>query len=590
MQPAALESALPRFDRASFDGCGPATRIGVGPVGGKAAGLIRIHDTITTAFPASGAFEVSIPTMSVITTEHFDRFLEENSLEEEALSRESDDAIARAFQRGRLPAEIVGDLRALANGIHAPLAVRSSSLLEDALGRPFAGVYATKMIPNNELEPDARFRKLDSAVKLVWASTYFGGARSYRDSIDVPLRRERMAVLLQEVVGRRHGDRYYPDISGVARSYGFYRFGSARPEDGIALLALGLGKTIVDGGICWTYSPAHPAAPAPFASPADLLEATQTEFWAVNMGKPPAYDPARETEYLVKGSLAEADEDGTLRLTGSTWSAASDRLVPGTGVAGPRVVNFAPLLVHEQYPLNAVLKGLLSACEKAEGGPVEIEFAATLDPRREPPVRVGLVQVRPMVVSTELVRVTGEDRPGWKVFLSSEQVLGNGIVENIGDIVYVVPSRFDPARSRQIAAEVRASNRALLAEGRPYVLVGFGRWGSADPWLGIPVAWGDVAGAKVLVEAPRPERSIEMSQGSHFFHNISSFGVSYFSFPPGGSGTLDWKWLEGRAMADAADAAAEGPYVRHVRLAAPLRVEVDGRLGRGIIWRPDEDR
>jgi hypothetical protein len=189
-----------------------------------------------------------------------------------------------------------------------------------------------------------------------------------------------------------------------------------------------------------------------------------------------------------------------------------------------------------------------------------------------------------MVVSTELVDVTEGERPGFKAFLGSDQVLGNGIVEGIADIVYVVPGRFDPARSRQIAAEVAASNRALLAEGRPYVLIGFGRWGSADPWLGIPVAWGDVAGAKVLVEAPRPERSIEMSQGSHFFHNISSFGVSYFSFPPGGSGTLDWKWLE------ALPAVAEGPFVRHVRLAAPLRVEVDGRRGRGIIWRPDGER
>jgi hypothetical protein len=578
------ESALPHFDRGVFDGSGPATRIGEGAVGGKAAGLIRIRDTLTSAFPESTAFEVSIPTMSVITTEHFDRFLEENRLEETALCQESDDAIARAFQKGHLPAEIVGDLRALANRIHAPLAVRSSSLLEDALERPFAGVYATKMIPNNEHEPDARFRKLDSAVKLVWASTYFRGARAYRDSIDASLRREKMAVLLQEVVGRRHGDRYYPDISGVARSYGFYRFGSARPEDGVALLALGLGKTIVDGGLCWTYSPAHPAAPAPFASPADLLEATQTEFWAVNMGKPPAYDPVRETEYLVKGSLAEAEDDGTLLLTGSTWSTASDRLVAGTGVAGPRIVTFAPLLVHEQYPFNDFLKLLLSACEKAEGGPVEIEFAATLDTRREPPVRFGLLQVRPMVVSTELVRVTEGDRPGWKVFLSSDQVLGNGVVENVSDIVYVVPGRFDAARSRPIAAEVAASNRALLAERRPYLLIGFGRWGSADPWLGIPVAWGDVAGAKVLVEAPRPERSIEMSQGSHFFHNISSFGVSYFSFPPGGSGKLDWEWLEGQTAAD------EGPFVRRVRLAKPLRVEVDGRLGRGIIWRPDKDR
>ena len=577
------EPALLRFDRERFDGSGPATRIGEGPVGGKAAGLIRIRDTLAAAFPASPEFEVSIPTMSVITTESFDRFLEENRLEEAALSGGSDDAIARAFLGGHLPVEIVGDLRALANRIHAPLAVRSSSLLEDALERPFAGVYATKMIPNNEVEADARFRKLDAAVKLVWASTYFRSARAYRDTVDAGLRQEKMAVLLQEVVGRRHGERYYPDISGVARSYGFYRFGSARPEEGVVLLALGLGKTIVDGGISWTYSPAHPAAPAPFSSAADLLQATQTEFWAVNMGKPPAYDPVRETEYLVQGSLAEAEEDGTLRLTASTWSAASDRLVPGTGVAGPRAVNFAPLLVHGQLPFNEILKSLLSVCQKAAGGPVEIEFAATLEPRRQPPVRVGLLQVRPMVVSTELVDLTEGAGSGWNALLSSDHVMGNGIAEDIRDIVYLAPGRFDAARSRLIAGEIAARNRALLAEGRPYVLIGFGRWGSADPWLGIPVVWGDVAGAKVLVEASRPERGIEMSQGSHFFHNISSFGVSYFSFPPGGSGTLDWEWLESRP------AQSEGPFVRHVRLQAPLRVEVDGRVGRGIIWRRNEE-
>ena len=576
------EPALLRFDRELFDGSGPATRIGDGPVGGKASGLIRIRDTLAAAFPPSPAVEVSIPTMSVITTEHFDRFLEENRLDPEALSGESDDAIARAFLAGHLPVEIVGDLRAVANRIHAPLAVRSSSVLEDALERPFAGVYSTKMIPNNELEPDARFRKLDAAVKLVWASTYFRGARAYRETVDAGHRQEKMAVLLQEVVGRRHGDRYYPDISGVARSYGFYRFGSALPEEGVVLLALGLGKMIVDGGISWTYSPAHPAASAPFASTADLMQATQTEFWAVNMGKPPAYDPVRETEYLVRGSLREAEEDGTLNMTASTWSAASDRLVPGTGVKGPRVVNFAPLLVHEQFPVNDMFRSLLSVCEKAAGGPVEIEFAATLEPRRQPPVRLGLLQVRPMVVSTELVDLTHEARSGRRVFLSSDHVMGNGVVEDISDVVYLPPGRFDAARSRVIASEVAARNRALLDEGRPYVLIGFGRWGSADPWLGIPVAWGDVAGAKVLVEASRPERGIEISQGSHFFHNISSFGVSYFSFPPGGSGTLDWEWLESRS------AAAEGPFVRHVRLAAPLRVEVDGRVGRGIIWRDEE--
>ena len=582
MSATSREPDLGPFERDLFDGTGPATRIGDGPVGGKAAGLIRIRDTLEASFPSSSAAEVSIPTMCVLTAEHFDNFIRENALDVAALCRGSDDAIARAFLAGHLPVEIVGDLRAVAEKIRAPLAVRSSSLLEDALERPFAGVYSTKMIPNNELDADARFRRLDSAIKLVWASTYFRGARAYRETVDAGGRQEKMAVLLQEVVGRRHGDRYYPDISGVARSYGFYRFGAARPEDGVVLLALGLGKTIVDGGVSWTYSPAHPAAPAPFGSPGEMLEATQTEFWAVNMGKPPAYDPVRETEYLVKGSLPDAEEDGTLSLTASTWSAASDRLVPGIGVAGARVVNFAPLLVHEFLPFNALLQSLRSVCEKAAGGAVEIEFAATLDRKRQPSLRIGLLQVRPMVVSAELVDLAEGPRPGWRVFLASDHVLGNGISSGIGDVVYLPAGRFDPAKSRAVAAEIATLNRTLSAEGRPYVLIGFGRWGSADPWLGVPVVWGDVAGAKVLVEASRPERGIEMSQGSHFFHNISSFGVAYFSFPPGGSGTLDWEWLDGLS------AATEGTFTRHVRLPAPVEVQVDGRRGSGIIWRREE--
>ncbi len=580
----ATEPALPLFDRRLFDGKEPATLMGEGPVGGKAAGLIRIRDTLASAFPGDlPEFEVSIPTMSVITTERFDRFMEENGLGEIAFSGESDDAIARAFLKGDFPADLVGDLRSLADHIHAPLAVRSSSLLEDALNRPFAGVYATKMIPNNEPEADARFRKLAEAVKLVWASTYFRAATAYRSTVDAALRKEKMAVLLQEVVGRRHGDRYYPDISGVARSYGFYRFGSARPEDGIVLLALGLGKTIVDGGASWTYSPAHPRAPAPFASTSDLLKSTQTEFWAVNMGKPPAYDPVRETEYLVRGSIVDAEEDGTLQATASTWNAASERLVSGTGTPGPRVLNFASLLIHDQYPLNDAVRLLLSACGSAAGGPVEIEFAATLEPRREPPLRIGLLQVRRMAVSTESVDVDAAARSGLRVLLSSDQVMGNGIVDGIRDVVYLRPDRFDARHSRAIAEEVAARNRVLLEEGTPYILIGFGRWGSADPWLGVPVAWGDVAGARVLVEASRPERGIEMSQGSHFFHNISSFGVSYFSLPPEGAGTLDWEWLESRPLV------AESFFLRHVRAAGPLRVEVDGRAGRGIIWRCDEE-
>ena len=305
---------IPQFDRQFFDGKERFTRIGSGAVGGKGAGLLRIHQLLlasleTDAFPGCA---VEIPTLTVLATDMFDAFMQRNALHEDVAEDLPDDRIAGAFQRADLQTELLGDLRALVRQVHQPLAVRSSSLPEDALYRPFAGVYGTKMIPNNQPDPDTRFQRLVDAIKFVYASTFFANARRYLRMTDHRPEDEKMAVLIQEVVGRRHGERFYPDVSGVARSYNFYRFGHARPEDGVATLALGLGKTIVDGGVAWSYSPAWPRAGPPFASARDTLGQTQTAFWAVNMGRPPAHDPIRETEYLVRGDLRDAERDGTL--------------------------------------------------------------------------------------------------------------------------------------------------------------------------------------------------------------------------------------------------------------------------------------
>jgi hypothetical protein len=574
-----VTKSVAKFNREFFDAQEEMTYIGAGEFGGKATGLAFIHDTLAGSIDAAEFPDVtvSIPRLTVLTTEVFDTFMERNELWETALSDLHDDRIAHAFQKAEFPTEYIGDLMALIAKVHQPLAVRSSSLLEDAMYHPFAGVYATKMIPNNQPDVETRFRKLVEAVKFVWASTFFGEAKAYIARVGQKIENEKMAVIIQEVVGSRFGERFYPHFSGVARSFNFYPMGRAKPEDGVVDLALGLGKTIVDGGLCWTYSPSFPKAAPPYASARDLVDHTQNLFWSVNMGKPPAYDPIHETEYLIQPSLSNAEEDGTLTHLASTYDVGSDRLVPGMHVAGPRVLNFSPLLNYNVIPLNNLLKKLLKACETTVGAPVEIEFAVTLGMERALPARLGFLQVRPMVVSNETVEVGEEMMHGAKVAAASNKVLGNGVVEDVSDVVYVRPETFEARHTPQILNEIAEINQRLTAEHRPYLLIGFGRWGSSDPWLGIPVVWSQISGARVIVEATLPDMNVDLSQGSHFFHNLTSFQVCYFAVRHDGPYHIDWDWL------NAQEKVFETEHVRHVRAASPLRIAVDGRSGRGVI-------
>ena len=516
--------------------------------------------------------------MAVVATDCFDEFIERNRLHELPLEEMSDDRIGNAFQHADLPVELLGDLRALSVEVKTPLAIRSSSLLEDALDRPFAGVYATKMIPNNQLDPDTRFQKLVEAIKFVYASTYFREARDYIRTTGHRPDEEKMAVIIQEVVGHRHGERFYPDISGVGRSYNFYSVPPALPQDGVVNLALGLGKTIVDGGISWTYSPAYPKKPPPFASITEMLRSTQTEFWAVNMGKPPAYDPVSEVEYLVQADLKDAEADETLRFVASTFDPTRDRVVPGIGARGARVLDFAPLLVLEQAPLNSLIRQLLSASEESLRAKVEIEFAVAIEQSGdELKFRLGFLQVRPMVVSEEVVEVTADDLADPAAIVASDMVMGNGVEDGIQDIVFVRPEKFSAMQTPLIAQDIDAINRRLLDEHRPYILIGFGRWGSSHPSLGIPVLWSQISGAKTIVEATIPEMNVELSQGSHFFHNLSSFRASYLMVRHDGPFAINWDWLNRQPVV------TETELVRHIRPSAPLAVRVDGRSARGVV-------
>ncbi len=576
---AGSEPAVPRFER-RFLGAPSPTRIGDGAIGGKAHGLVRAAAVLHAKSVAArfAGITVDIPRMVVLTTDVFDAFLEHNGLSPATTEGLADDRIALAFQHGALPPEVIGDLRAIVEEARLPLAVRSSSLLEDALERPFAGVYQTKMIPNFEPDPAARFQRLVEAVKFVYASTRFRAARDYAHAAGSSPADEKMAVIIQEVVGRRFDRRYYPHVSGVARSFHWYPIAPARPADGVVSLALGLGKTIVDGGVCWTFSPSRPSVPPPFGSVRERVRGSQTTFWAIHLDRPAVYDPTAETEFLVQPGLEAADYDGTLRHVASTYDAAADRLRPGTARDGPRVVDFAPLLAHGEMPLPAVVQELLHAFEDERGTAVEIEFALTIDDSAELQARFGLLQVRPMAVLDEAVEVTEQDLDDGTALVASERVLGNGVDTTIFDVVYVRPETFDPGATRHIAREIAERNRALVAAHRPYLLIGFGRWGSSDPSLGIPAEWSDVAGARAIVEATLPRMNVEPSQGSHFFHNLSSFRVSYFMVHHAGR-PIDWGWLARQAVV------AETEHVRHVRLDSALTVRVDGRATRGVIRR-----
>ncbi len=578
-------SELPLFDRKFWQGAFRCTQIGTGAIGGKASGLAFIKDLLTEQISPSSFpnVEISVPTMAVIATDCFDQFMSQNHLGDLSFEMMSDARIANAFQKADLPMELLGDLRAVTLQVKTPLAIRSSSLLEDALGRPFAGVYATKMIPNNQPDPDSRFRRLVEAIKFVYASTYFREARDYR-ATDSEMKSEKMAVIIQEVVGLPRGERFYPDVAGVARSYNYYAIDPARPEDGVVTLALGLGKTIVDGGVAWSFSPSFPQKPPPFASVDEMLEGTQRDFWAVNMGKPPAYDPVSETEYLVQANLADAEADGVLEVLASTYDGERDSVVPGISFAGPRMVNFAPMLVHERFPITALVKALLAAAEKVLNAKVEIEFALTLPKQITERPRLGFLQVRSMMVPNEIVEVTQEELSGPYVIVSSDMVIGNGISEDIQDIVFVRPENFSPMSTPVIAQQLEAVNRELQQQQRPFVLIGFGRWGSSHSSLGIPVDWSQISGARTIVEATLPEMNVELSQGSHFFHNLSSFGATYFMVQHGGHGSINWNWLNIQPVVH------ETSLVRHVRPSVSLSVRVDGRSRRGVILAASSNR
>lgn len=558
-------------------------RIGGGSLGGKARGLaftrhLLNRHRMTRRFPGT---RIAVPPAVVLATDVFDQFLNENDLLDFALQSSDEHEIERRFLAASLPAHASEALLRLLEQVHYPLAVRSSSLLEDSHYLPFTGVYETFMLANQNPDIHLRLDQLMEAIKRVYASTFSQHAKAYVRATPYRLEEEKMAVILQQIVGTKHESRFYPDFSGVVRSHNFYPVQPMSPEDGIAAVALGLGRAVIDGGKCLLFCPAYPRHLVQFSAVEDMLANSQSEFWALDLeqnGRHRAISDLREVPFKL--DMAEAD--GALGVLGSTYSADNHAVYDGVSRSGIRLVSFAGVLKHGVFPLASILKQLIRISADALGQPVEIEFAVRLGCLPEEPAEFGFLQIRPLVLSGGGEEVRIEDVDPSRLVCQSSKVLGNGRIHDLRDVVVVDFHRFERGRSQEVAEEVVRFNAKLSEQRAPYLLIGVGRWGSNDPWLGIPVSWDQVSGARVIIEAGFRDLRVTPSQGSHFFQNLTAFQVGYFTVnPDAGEGFVDWQWLSSQPVAE------ERVCVRHLRLDRPLLVIMNGKAGRGLIFKPE---
>lgn len=566
------------FAAARADARDTFVRIGSGSLGGKGRGLAFTFDLLSRGDIARDLPRVRlfVPTTAVLATDVFDAFVGATDLQAFALRESDDHAILARFLETPLPPHVSADLAAFLERADEPLAVRSSSLLEDSHHLPAAGVYPTHMLPNNGATPGERQAALEAAIKHIYAATYFTAAKAYFAATPNRVEDEKMAVVIMQIVGDRYGDVVYPHFSGVAQSHNFYPVRDMRAEEGIATVALGLGKTVVDGGRAVRFSPAHPEWLPQLSLPEDILANAQRTFWALDVTRPASFHNPEPESALVELGLADAESHDTLWPVASVYVPDNDAVYDGLSRPGVRLVTFAPILKHHLLPLCETLQRLLELGTLGMSGPVEIEFAVCLRPSPAPH-EFAFLQIRPLVLGAaaqaiDLTVITPSD-----AFIAGSKALGVGRTVDVTDIVTVRRDAFDRQHTAAIALDIAAVNAALQAEGRPYVLIGPGRWGTADRWLGIPVAWRDISGARVIVECDLAGMPVEPSQGTHFFHNMTSLGIGYFTASERRGARIDWEWL------DAQPVARETAWVRHHRLAEPMEVLIDARSGEGAV-------
>ena len=566
------------YQKDRFDEYSNFARIGDGSLGGKGRGLAFIG-AMVKRYPKleSDNFAVNIPKTVVICTDIFDEFMETNELYPVALGDADDETILRYFLRASLPSRLIEDLMAFFDVVKSPIAVRSSSLLEDSHYQPFAGIYPTYMVPKIEEKYDM-LRTVSDAIKAVYASVFYKDSKAYMTATSNLIDQEKMAIVLQEVVGSRYNDHFYPTMSGVARSLNFYPIGNEKAEDGIANIALGLGKYIVDGGQTLRFSPRHPHSILQMSTMDFALRETQTRFYALDLKNMAEAFSVDDAFNLVKLGLKEADAEGSLKYIVSTYDPYDQIIRDGYYPGGRKILSFVNILQHDVFPLADTLDQILRIGQQEMGRPVEIEFAVNMDPSDHTRATFYLLQIRPIVDNKEIMDEDLSLVKNEETILSSTSVLGHGIVGDVQDIIYVKTGAFNSSNNQLIAYEIEKMNRSFTDQEKGYVLVGPGRWGSSDSWLGIPVKWPHISNARVIVECGLENYRVDPSQGTHFFQNLTSFGVGYFTVNPfKGDGWFD------EAFLNAQPAVEETEYLRHVRFDAPITIKMDGKKSLGVV-------
>lgn len=569
------------YQKDRFDEYSNFARIGDGSLGGKGRGLAFIG-AMVKRYPKleSDNFAVNIPKTVVICTDIFDEFMETNELYPVALGDADDETILRYFLRASLPSRLIEDLMAFFDVVKSPIAVRSSSLLEDSHYQPFAGIYSTYMVPKIEEKYDM-LRTVSDAIKAVYASVFYKDSKAYMTATSNLIDQEKMAIVLQEVVGSRYNDHFYPTMSGVARSLNFYPIGNEKAEDGIANIALGLGKYIVDGGQTLRFSPRHPHSILQMSTMDFALRETQTRFYALDLKNMAEAFSVDDAFNLVKQGLKDADAEGSLKYIVSTYDPYDQIIRDGYYPGGRKILSFVNILQHDVFPLADTLDQILRIGQQEMGRPVEIEFAVNMDPSDHTRATFYLLQIRPIVDNKEIMDEDLSLVKNEETILSSTSVLGHGIVGDVQDIIYVKTGAFNSSNNQLIAYEIEKMNRSFTDQEKGYVLVGPGRWGSSDSWLGIPVKWPHISNARVIVECGLENYRVDPSQGTHFFQNLTSFGVGYFTVNPfKGDGWFD------EAFLNAQPAVEETEYLRHVRFDAPITIKMDGKKSLGVVLKP----
>lgn len=570
------------YQKERFDEYSNFARIGDGSLGGKGRGL-AFMGAMVKRYPKleTENFNTNIPKTVVICTDIFDEFMETNELLPIALSDADDETILKYFLRASLPASLIDDLMAFFDVVKSPIAVRSSSLLEDSHYQPFAGIYSTYMVPRLD-DKYEMLRLLSDAIKAVYASVFYRDSKGYMTATSNLIDQEKMAIVLQEVVGNRYNDHFYPTISGVARSLNFYPIGNEKAEDGIANIALGLGKYIVDGGQTLRFSPRHPHNILQMSTMDFALRETQTRFYALDLKNLAEQFSIDDSFNLQRLGLKEADADGSLKYIVSTYDPYDQIIRDGYYPGGRKILSFVNILQHDVFPLAKTLDELLRIGQAEMGRPVEIEFAVNVDPNNHDKATFYLLQIRPIVDNKEIMDEDLTQVGNEETILSSTSVLGHGIVTDVQDIIYVKSGAFNSSNNQLIAYEIEKLNRRFTEEEKNYVLVGPGRWGSSDHWLGIPVKWPHISNARVIVECGLENYRVDPSQGTHFFQNLTSFGVGYFTINPfKGDGWFDEEYL------NALPAVEDTEYLRHIHFDKPIVIKMDGKKSLGVVLKPE---